>query len=54
VEERRNFNEPIEELEKVALIEGDEKKTTRIGTTMPERIRNSIVQFLRENVVVFV
>jgi hypothetical protein len=32
VEERRNFAEPTEKLEEIALIEGDEKKTTRIGT----------------------
>uniref|UniRef100_A0A2N9G172 Integrase catalytic domain-containing protein n=1 Tax=Fagus sylvatica TaxID=28930 RepID=A0A2N9G172_FAGSY len=53
VEERRNFAEPTEELEEISLIEGDEKKTIRIRTTMPERIRDSIVQFLRENADVF-
>ena len=53
VEERRNFAEPIEKLEEITLIEGDEKKKTRIGTTMPEEVRGSIVQFLRENVDVF-
>uniref|UniRef100_A0A2N9EPX2 Uncharacterized protein n=1 Tax=Fagus sylvatica TaxID=28930 RepID=A0A2N9EPX2_FAGSY len=49
VEERRNFAEPTEKLEEIALIEDDEKKMTRIGTTMPEKIRGSIVQILREN-----
>ena len=44
VEERRNFAKPTEELEEVAVIEGDEKKTTRIGTTMLERIRNAILK----------
>jgi hypothetical protein len=29
------------------------KKMTRIGTTMPEAVRGSIVQFLRENADVF-
>ena len=53
MEEWQNFNETTEELEEVALIEGDEKKTTKIRTMMPERIRNSIVQFLRENADVF-
>jgi ribonuclease HI len=53
VEERRNIAEPTEELEEVALIEGDEKKTTRIGTSMPKGIRDSIVQFLRKNADVF-
>uniref|UniRef100_A0A2N9GG66 RNase H type-1 domain-containing protein n=1 Tax=Fagus sylvatica TaxID=28930 RepID=A0A2N9GG66_FAGSY len=40
-------------LTSVTQIEGDEKKTTRIGTTVPEKIRDSIVQFLRENADVF-
>uniref|UniRef100_A0A2N9EDC4 Integrase catalytic domain-containing protein n=1 Tax=Fagus sylvatica TaxID=28930 RepID=A0A2N9EDC4_FAGSY len=53
VEERRNLAEPTEKLEEIALIEGDEKKRTRIGTTIPEKIRGSIVQFLRENADVF-
>jgi hypothetical protein len=53
VEERRNFAEPTEKLEEIALIEGDEKKMTRIGTTMLEKIRGSIVQFLGENADVF-
>ena len=49
VEERQNIAEPTEELEEVVLIEGDEKKTTRIGTSMTKEIRDSIVRFLREN-----
>jgi hypothetical protein len=53
VEERRNFAEPTEELEEVTLIEGDEKKLTKIGTAMPKKVRDSIVEFLRENADVF-
>jgi hypothetical protein len=53
VEEWRNLAKPIEELEEVILIEGDEKKITKIGTAMPKKIRDSIVEFLRENVDVF-
>ena len=53
VEERQNIAKPTEKLEEVALIEGDDKKTTRIGTSMVKEIRDSIVQFLRENVDVF-
>ncbi len=53
VKERRNITEPTEKLEEVALIEGNEKKTTRIGTSMTKGIRDSIVQFLRENADVF-
>ena len=53
VEERRNFAEPMEELEKVTLIEGNEKKITKIGTAISEKIRDSIVEFLKENADVF-
>ena len=54
IEERRNFAEPTEKLEEITLTEDNEKKKkTRIGTTMPEEIRGSIVQFLRENADVF-
>jgi hypothetical protein len=53
VEERWNFAEPTEKLEEITLTEGNEKRRTRIGTTMPAEIRGSIVQFLRENVDVF-
>ncbi len=54
VEEWRNFAEPTEELEEVTLIEGDEKKLTKIGTAMPKKVRDSIVEFLRENADDFV
>ena len=53
VEERQNIAEPTEELEEIVLVEGlhDEKKTTRIGTSMTEGVRDSIVRFLRENAI---
>ena len=53
MEERLNIAEPTEELEEVALIEGDEKKTTKIGTSMTKGVQDSIVRFLRENADVF-
>jgi BarA-like signal transduction histidine kinase len=53
VEERQNIAEPTEELEEVVLMEGDEKKTTRIGTSMTKEIRDLIVRFLRKNADVF-
>uniref|UniRef100_A0A2N9FY65 RNase H type-1 domain-containing protein n=1 Tax=Fagus sylvatica TaxID=28930 RepID=A0A2N9FY65_FAGSY len=53
VEERQNIAEPTEELEEIILIEGNEKKTTRIGTSMTKEIWDSIVRFLRENADVF-
>jgi hypothetical protein len=55
VEERQNIAEPTEELEEIVLVEGlhNEKKTTRIGTSMTEGVRDSIVRFLRENADIF-
>uniref|UniRef100_A0A2N9EWZ5 Integrase catalytic domain-containing protein n=1 Tax=Fagus sylvatica TaxID=28930 RepID=A0A2N9EWZ5_FAGSY len=53
VEERQNIAEPTEELEEIVLIEDNEKKTTRIGTSMTKEIQDSIVRFLRENADVF-
>ena len=53
VEERQNIAEPTEELEEIVLVEGlhNKKKTTRIGTSMTEGVRDSIVRFLRENAI---
>uniref|UniRef100_A0A2N9GFR2 Uncharacterized protein n=1 Tax=Fagus sylvatica TaxID=28930 RepID=A0A2N9GFR2_FAGSY len=53
VEERQNIAEPTEELEEIVLKEGNEKKTTRIGTSMTKEIRALVVSFLRENADVF-
>ena len=53
VEEWQNIAEPTEELEEIVLIEGNEKKTTRIGTSMTKEIRALVVSFLRENADVF-
>uniref|UniRef100_A0A2N9GXC3 RNase H type-1 domain-containing protein n=1 Tax=Fagus sylvatica TaxID=28930 RepID=A0A2N9GXC3_FAGSY len=55
VEERQNIAEPTEELEEIVLVEGlpNEKRTTRIGTSMTEGVRDSIVRFLRENADIF-
>jgi hypothetical protein len=55
VEERQNIAEPTEELEEIILVEGlhNEKKTTRIGTSIKGEVRDSIVRFLRENADIF-
>jgi hypothetical protein len=53
VEERQNIAEPTEELEEIVLVEGNEKKMTRIGTSMTKEIRDLIVSFLRKNADVF-
>uniref|UniRef100_A0A2N9GVB7 Reverse transcriptase domain-containing protein n=1 Tax=Fagus sylvatica TaxID=28930 RepID=A0A2N9GVB7_FAGSY len=51
----QNIAEPTEELEEIVLVEGlpNEKRTTRIGTSMTEGVRDSIVRFLRENADIF-
>uniref|UniRef100_A0A2N9IZI8 Uncharacterized protein n=1 Tax=Fagus sylvatica TaxID=28930 RepID=A0A2N9IZI8_FAGSY len=55
VEERQNIAEPTEALEEITLVEGlpNEKKTTRIGTSIKGEVRDSIVRFLRENADIF-
>uniref|UniRef100_A0A2N9HJY0 RNA-directed DNA polymerase n=1 Tax=Fagus sylvatica TaxID=28930 RepID=A0A2N9HJY0_FAGSY len=55
VGERQNIAEPTEELKEIVLVEGlhNEKKTTRIGTSMKGEVRDSIVRFLRENADIF-
>uniref|UniRef100_A0A2N9J111 RNA-directed DNA polymerase n=1 Tax=Fagus sylvatica TaxID=28930 RepID=A0A2N9J111_FAGSY len=55
VEERQNIAEPTEALEEITLVEGlpNEKKTTRIGTSIKGEVRDSIIRFLRENADIF-
>ena len=43
----------VEALETVELAEGEENKTTRIGTTLSPKMRTRLVQFLKENLDVF-
>ena len=51
IEERRFVAEPTEVLEEVPLEEGNPEKFTRIGTSMEEKTKQDLVQFLRENIV---
>ena len=53
IEERRFVTEPTEVLEDVPLEEGNPEKFTRIGTSMEEKTKQDLVQFLRENNDVF-
>ena len=53
IEEKRVIAEPTEVLEDVLLREDDLKKFTRIGTSMKEKARKDLVQFLRKNIDVF-
>ena len=42
--------EPTEVLEDVPLEEGNPEKFTRIGTSMEDKTKQYLVQFLRENI----
>ena len=53
IEERRFVAEPTKVLEDIPLEEGNPKKFTRIGTSMKEKMKQGLVQFLRENIDVF-
>ena len=44
----------VETLEIVELVEGEATKTTRIGTTLSPEMKTRLVQFLKENLDVFV
>ena len=53
IEERRFVVEPTEVLEDIPLEEGNPEKFTKIGTSMKEKTKKDLVQFLRENINVF-
>ena len=53
IEERRVVAEPTEILEDVLLQQDDPEKFTRIGTSMKEKMKEALVQFLKKNIDVF-
>lgn len=53
IEERRVVAEPIEVLEDIPLEEGNLEKFTRIGTSMKEKTKKDLVQFLRKSIDIF-
>ena len=53
IEERRVTTEPTEVLEDIPLEEGNPEKFTRIGTSMKEKTKQDLVQFLRKSIDVF-
>ena len=53
IEERRVIAEPTEVLENILLEEGNPKKYTRIGTSMEEKTKQYLIQFLRKSIDVF-
>ena len=53
IEERRVIAESTEVLEDIPLEEGNPEKFTRIGTSMKEKTKQDLVQFLRKSIDVF-
>ena len=53
IEERRVVAEHTEALENIPLKEGNLKKFTRIGTSMEEKMKQDLIQFLRKSIDVF-
>ena len=53
IEERRVVVEPTEVLEDIPLEEGNPEKFTKIGTSMEEKTKQNLVQFLRKSIDVF-
>ena len=45
--------EIVEKLETIELVEGSPKKTTQIGTNLSPRIKEGIINFLKDNLDVF-
>ena len=53
IEERKVVAEPIEALEDIPLEEGNLEKFTKIRTSMEEKTKQDLVQFLRKSIDVF-
>ena len=53
IEERRVVAKPTEVLENVLLKEDDHEKFTRIGTSIKEKAKKDLIQFLRKSIDVF-
>ena len=53
IEERRVVAKPTKVLEDVLLQEDDLEKFTRIGTSMKEKAKKDLIQFLRKSIDVF-
>ena len=53
IKERRVITELAEVLEDIPLEEGNPEKFTRIGTSMKEKVKQDLVQFLRKSIDVF-
>jgi hypothetical protein len=53
IEERKTPMKPSEELDTIGLEDRHPKKTTRIGASLPSQIKESLIQFLKNNKDIF-
>ena len=53
IEERKILVKPSEELDTIKLEDGHPEKTTKIGANLPPNMKESLVQFLKNNMDVF-
>ena len=53
IEERKILVKPSEELDSIELEDGHPEKTTKIGANLPPKMKESLVQFLKNNKDVF-
>ena len=53
IEEQKILVKPSGELDTIGLEDGRPERTTKIGTDLPPKMKESLVQFLRENKDVF-
>ena len=53
IDERRVTTEPTKVLEDILLEEGNLEKFTKLGTSMKEKTKQDLIQFLKKNVNVF-
>ena len=53
IEERKVVAKPIKVLEDIPLEEGNLEKFTKIRTSMEEKTKQDLVQFLRKSIDVF-
>ena len=53
IEKRKILVKPSEELDTIELEDGHPEKTTKIGASLPQKIKESLIQFLKNNMDVF-
>ena len=53
IEEQKILVKPYEKLHTIELEDGHPEKTTKIGANLPPKMKESLVQFLKNNKDVF-